>query len=223
MCAQIASVYEPGAQVIIVSDGYIYENQAVPPDEVIAEYHNYLRVLLHDFYHVSFQDGLSLEEGMDTPEKLRFVVQKESVVLTCEDTETAQDMSCFVREDCSCLGVTNEAVPEIVADLQRKTKKYGQLLKRYFPESECIRLSVHPHVDVSKKLGINLIYGHRGTPWHNAVVLVLRKRIGLVVALTNKIDDKQHEHAAFQGLAFLVAKPQVQSETFKHYQQVMDR
>lgn len=66
-------------------------------------------------------------------------------------------------------------VDEIVPQLIAKGNQFSTLVAQEFPQySECIRLSVHcdkQEVNVSHKIPISLIYGHFGTPWHNATVV----------------------------------------------------
>ena len=63
----------------------------------------------------------------------------------------------------------------VVPQLITKGKQFSTLVTQEFPHyNECIRLSVHcdkEEVDLSHKIPISLIYGHFGTPWHNAIVV----------------------------------------------------
>ncbi len=63
----------------------------------------------------------------------------------------------------------------IIPQLVYKGKQFSTLVSTQWPDyDECIRLSVHCDknvVDVSTKIPINIIYGHSGTPWHNAIVI----------------------------------------------------
>ncbi len=209
MCEEITKIYRPGASIIIVSDGHIYQNEIVAPTSIITLYHGYLQHIIrrHRIQRVTFQDGLSLDQRIDSPEKLRDEVGKEiEGSWSSEDEETAHDMFSFVKKDLypgktrktKLSREETEVINAIVRDLMLSTKKYGQFLKRYFPESTTIRLSVHPHNDVSKKLGINLIYGLRGTPWHNSVMLLQSEP---AFTLINDIDIFDSE--LWNGLAYI--------------------
>jgi pyoverdine/dityrosine biosynthesis protein Dit1 len=63
----------------------------------------------------------------------------------------------------------------VVPQLITKGKQFSTLVTQEFPHyNECIRLSVHcdkDEIDLSHKIPISLIYGHFGTPWHNAIVV----------------------------------------------------
>lgn len=63
----------------------------------------------------------------------------------------------------------------VVPQLITKGKQFSTLIAQDFPDyNQCIRLSVHcdkEEIDLSHKIPISLIYGHFGTPWHNAVVV----------------------------------------------------
>lgn len=51
--------------------------------------------------------------------------------------------------------------------------KFGTFVRENYPNyTNYIRLSVHPHADVGEKLGLALVRGQRGTPWHNAIKMV---------------------------------------------------
>jgi len=64
-----------------------------------------------------------------------------------------------------------EKTLETTAALSDCSIKFGFFVSQNFPDYPTyLRLSVHPHKDVSQKLGIQLVQGQSGTPWHNAVV-----------------------------------------------------
>ncbi len=201
---QIEQVY-PLVQITIVSDGYAYKTPVDPDDEVIAHYHALLQGLLTKFSHLSFQDGLSLGGYACDADVLRDAVKSEVVgSWTQENQETADDMAIFIKRDSAFLGLTSANITQVSMTMVQCSMQYGQFLKRYYSEKDFIRLSVHPHTDVSKKLGINLIFGHKGTPWHNAVVVVDGQ-----IVLTNHInyDDLSqpvvHSACHWNGLAYL--------------------
>lgn len=201
---QIEQVYSP-VQITIVSDGYAYKTPVDPDDEVIAHYHAQLQGLLTKFSHLRFQDGLSFGGDACDAGVLRDAVKREVIgSWTQENQETADDMAIFIKRDSAFLGLTSANITQVSMIMVQCSMKYGQFLKKHYPEQDFIRLSVHPHADVSKKLGINLIYRNKGTPWHNAVVVVDEQFV-----LTNHInyDDLSqpivHDLRYWNGLAYL--------------------
>lgn len=206
IAATIAAIY-PYISITIISDGYPYKTIVDPTDDEIKYYHDQLKVLVSNFPHLNFQDGLSLGGGSYSPEDLRAAVACEKLALwTQENEETLTDMQMFIKRDCALLDMPAGQVKAISTAVMLGSTQYGQFLKKYFPESDYIRLSVHPHADVSKKLGINLIYGHKGTPWHNAVIIDGKK-----ISLTSRInysdwqdpEPGMHDLHNWNSLAFL--------------------
>lgn len=182
--AQGIAFFHPKTSITIVSDGYAYKTLTDPSDDEIAMYHHLLQNLVEHFPHVIFQDGLSLGSERIKPEELRSAVAaQKQTAWTLENEETLKDMQIFMKRDCALLHLSDLQIKDLSLMTMIGSSQYAQFLKNYFPEEDYIRLSVHPHTNVSKKLGINIIWGQKGTPWHNAIVINRKK-----ISLTNKID-----------------------------------
>lgn len=123
------------------------------------------------------------QESMETKSDLQKFVQKEFQSTTWDNFFLNQ-----ATQECGHLtgkpkqiqqailtkknSLKKEKVHKSVEDLSTGSMKFGTFVTQEFPNyNHYIRLSVHPHKDVHKKLGISLIHGDKGTPWHNAMVL----------------------------------------------------
>ncbi len=69
--------------------------------------------------------------------------------------------------------IATKKITELVKTMSKGSKAVGAYLEQTLPhyETSYIRLSVHPHENVGKKLAISLIYKSRGTPWQKAPVV----------------------------------------------------
>lgn len=88
------------------------------------------------------------------------------------------------------------------------------LSSTHIPEyASYIRLSVHPSQDVSVKLGINLVFGFRGTPWHNT--LFLRANGASLIARKN-LKEKLLKDSTVKGTYFAHLPQELQEELNKY-------
>ncbi|MFC5724321.1 L-tyrosine/L-tryptophan isonitrile synthase family protein [Streptomyces gamaensis] len=185
LCARIGEIYEPGARMVICSDGHIFGDLIGVPDAHIDAYGDALRALLR-------KEGLSRLSTFDLREvhgEADYDTKRARVVARYAPTEDR--LRAAVREDEQTrrlyLGITRFLVedtagfPGTRSALQRDCKRraygvmarsraWGELIAEHHPRA--VRLSIHPQPAGSRKFGIRLLESTDAwaTPWHTAVL-----------------------------------------------------
>ncbi|MGC4064038.1 MAG: isocyanide synthase family protein [Polyangiaceae bacterium] len=186
LCEQIRSMYEPGAKVIICSDGRVFGDYVGIPDPHITAYQDELAVMLRRFPHLSAYNlddkwpGATFDEMRErlTSEYAESQDAIREAVKTDPDTRRLHlGMSRFLFEDQK--GRTQESnrqlqlrAKEGAIGVIQRSKAWGALVAEQFPGA--LRLSIHPQPCGSSKLGIRL--GRTPdvwlTPWHSVAVKI---------------------------------------------------
>ncbi len=203
---KIKELYEPGAQIILCSDGRVFSDIVGMQEEDVTNYQNELDKIIEnsDFTNISkfnldiFCKGKTflqmrndlMEQYGQSLDALQAKVRrggKHSENL--EDSE-AHRMYCgitrFLFEDSLYPGQTKSRTAiqkdsKIRAyEVIRRSNAWSQLIAERFPNA--VRLSIHPQTCGAEKLGIRFIGTESWmTPWHGVVVntaqgFVLMKR-----------------------------------------------
>ncbi|TQV85995.1 L-tyrosine/L-tryptophan isonitrile synthase family protein [Aliikangiella coralliicola] len=208
LCREIEAIYEPGAKIIICSDGRVFADIIYVPDEHISEYAKGIRAYAekHLSEHISFynledvydrfEDYSSLREELMisygeplTSLRKRIKEQREASTMykgitkfMFEDYQGVEEFSNHSRT-----AIQRKARVAAYRVIQR-SNAWGRLLKKEFPNS--LRLSIHPQYLVSEKIGISMI-GENDvwtTPWHSVVVKDKGKESLLPRAEAEKLD-----------------------------------
>lgn len=195
LCDRVKRYYEPGAQIILCSDGRVFSDVVGMRDEDITSYQKEVARMienlgltsLYTFNLEELSQDLSFDDMRDTLmrqygepiEVLKASVSRgKSVEASIEDRE-ANRLYCgitrFLVEDAMRPGQTQSRT-SIQKDCRirsyaviQRSKAWGELVEKQFPDA--VRLSIHPQSCSSKKLGIRLIEpDHWQTPWHGVAV-----------------------------------------------------
>ncbi|MBH1936958.1 isocyanide synthase family protein [Streptomyces sp. AV19] len=185
LCARIAEVYEPGARLVICSDGHIFGDVIHVPDAHIDAYGDGLRALIRDagLDHLDTFDLRQVHGDADHDTKRRLVTEAYAPSVDAlrervrSDEETARlyrGITRFLVEDTADFAGSRSALQrecrarayEVIA----RSRAWGDLIADHFPRS--VRLSIHPQPVGSEKFGIRLLETADAwaTPWHGAVL-----------------------------------------------------
>ena len=185
LCKRIKEIYEPGARMLICSDGHVFGDLIRVPDAHIDSYGNALRAMI-ETQGLDNIDTFSLEHvygacGYDDKRRL----------LMAEFGEPAQSLRAEVHAGGAIVslyrGVTRFLLEDAAgyegsrAALQRecrarayevirRSRAWGELVARHHPRS--LRMSIHPQSCGSAKFGIALLDSLDSwlTPWHSVAL-----------------------------------------------------
>lgn len=195
LAERIGRIYEPGANIILASDGRVFSDVVGMRDEDVSAYRDELRAMiaemgldristfnLEELYAEASFDEMRAQM-MDTfgpsIEAMRASVKRAAKDPAATDADRELNrlycgITRFLVEDASFPGQTlsrnaiqKQARVRAYQVIQR-SQAWSGLVEQYF--SEAVRLSIHPHGCGSKKLGIHFIATANGdnwmTPWH---------------------------------------------------------
>lgn len=188
MCSEIARLYEPGASIMICSDGHVFADLVGLTDQVVDDYFHELRRLIEEA-QLDRIDLFSLRcVGFGEPDLARRVLVEEfgqsleeiheQVVCDPSTTKVFNGMSRFVFEDMVALqeNLTRTALRKkakaLTYQMMQRSISWSNLVSEQFPDA--VRLSVHPQSTHSPKFGVHLMSTGDNwlTPWHGTVLEV---------------------------------------------------
>ncbi|NWJ72652.1 L-tyrosine/L-tryptophan isonitrile synthase family protein [Pseudonocardia sp. ICBG1122] len=183
--AEIAAVHEPGARVLVCSDGHVFADLIGVPDPHVDDYGAALRDLAaaERLPGFEFFDLAHAYPGRSHDER--------RVLLDRLWAPTVEQLRQRCRTDPSeralYLGIVRFLVEDAAdhegsrAALQRRSRErayrvvarsnaWSALVADRFPDG--VRLSIHPHPAGSSKLGVRLVRADDAwtTPWHSCAV-----------------------------------------------------
>lgn len=197
LCTQIQKIYSPGAQVILCSDGRVFNDVLDINDNDVTHYQQELALLLNETSFVSastfnLDDVYSdlsfdqmrhrlMEQYGEPLEIIRDSVRKgNSMPCSIEDEETHRHYcgtTRFLFEDAMRPGQTLSRTALQKSSRQRayvviqRSRAWSALIEERFPNA--VRLSIHPQTCGTPKLGIRLMEAENWmTPWHGVAVNV---------------------------------------------------
>ncbi len=189
MCKKITAVYEPGAEVIICSDGRVFSDIVMVSDEVIDEYSLWIKDIIQDFnlIHLStfdMDDCYNELKGPELRERLVWQYAKSTeeiryLVVNNEDFKGLfNGVHKFMIEDqmglLSNAGVSknqiNKNTKNLTYELLRRSDAWSSLLLDKFDDA--LRLSIHAYPLTNEKFGVKLVDSSEkwATPWHNVTL-----------------------------------------------------
>jgi pyoverdine/dityrosine biosynthesis protein Dit1 len=190
LCSRISEFYEPGAKIIICSDGRVFADVVRIPDQHVTDYNKGLREIAQDMglTHVEFFDLDDVYPSLTDHAALRedlMVLYGEALKPLQERCRTQPEAGAMYRgitkflfEDFCGLEEFKSLSRNAIQELARvgayrviqRSNAWSRLLADRFPDA--VRLSIHPQYRVSEKIGINLIEATDcwATPWHSVVV-----------------------------------------------------
>ncbi|PHH78250.1 hypothetical protein CDD82_3146 [Ophiocordyceps australis] len=215
MAAAIGDAYEPGAKVLVVSDGLIYNDILGVDDEQVWDYGQVLRQLAkrnrldhldflrqNDFAQVECS---SKEEYLRNAAKIRQKILQQMPQDLDFDTIVATDADLiltyrgyirFLKLDLAqdCISMTKARREKRIKEAARKMVLRGwafrtAIIAKY---PDCIRLSIHPSVAASK-ISMCLVpqQGRVQTPWHSALVRAVDGTI--TMSHVTRVNNLTHE------------------------------
>lgn len=188
MCEDIARVYKPGAEITICADGRLFADLVQVSDEEVTAYTTELRHMITAL-RITAIEVVNLEDlvtGMSFDNARAQVIQQYA-----EDTTTLRekikqseqykamfngmhrfisDDRAYAEPDKSKSRIKEEAKDIAVGVIQR-SNAWTRFLGHYYPHA--LRLSIHPQLPHSEKIGIRLTKAVDEwiTPWHGVIVL----------------------------------------------------
>jgi pyoverdine/dityrosine biosynthesis protein Dit1 len=192
ICQQIQTLYKPGAKVLIYSDGLAYTSLLDISESTYKSYQkdlNTLSAFFNEYISIHYPQDLDLNLKEKAPfdqetfqdithfmeEELNCTKWKE--IFDIKAKELLPDMAEKLKNKMTrkkAQLALNKKRNELIKDKSRAlaleasqlSYVFGQAVKNDLKNVPYIRLSIHPHQNISEKLTIPVIYGSRGTPWH---------------------------------------------------------
>ena len=193
LCDRIKQVYQPGARIILCSDGRVFSDVVGMRDEDVTAYQQELSKMIADLGLTSISsfnlEELYEESGFDQMrgqlmqqygESVDFLKasvsngDQETVRLYCGITRFLVEDAMFPGQKKSRTAIQKECRIRAYEVIQR-SQAWSELIEARF--ADAVRLSIHPQGCGAKKLGIRLINSTFGpenwqTPWHGVAVEV---------------------------------------------------
>lgn len=187
VCHTIEEIYEPGAEVLICSDGRVFSNLVGIDDENVTLYNRELKKIIssYGFSHISlfnledfFTDKSfdEMREALD--ETYAEPLQQIKMRVKNERNEMLMfnGIHRFLLDDFMNIDTDNSKnkIRKYTKDLAYKviqrSHAWSELVGHRFPEY--IRLSIHPQEFGSKKFPVRLVMtdNHWRTPWHSVAL-----------------------------------------------------
>jgi len=186
-CCEISKIYLPGAEVIICSDGRVFNDLVFVSDEHLQQYKNSINHIiksrnfnflktydLEDYYNCQTFNSMRQIFCLEHADDLDKV--KSEITADEQSQQLFNGIHRFLKEDMLSLKkeMSKNQICKKSKDLAYKvvqrSRAWDNLLKTTFPET--LRLSIHPYPLSHHKFGIKLVpSSHRwATPWHNVVI-----------------------------------------------------
>ncbi len=224
LCRRVQTVYAPGARMVLCSDGRVFSDVVGIAESDITTYQHDLSALIEELGATSLStfnlddvfEGCAFDD-MRTRLMQNHGTPLETLQAAVREGGEPKRMYCgitrFLFEDglrpdmtISKTALQKECRRRAYEVVQR-SKAWDGLLATCFPDA--VRLSIHPQVCGSRKLGIHLMETADGwlTPWHGVAVevdgaFVLRKRREVEEAgATLVFANGRPSHYVMQGAA----------------------
>lgn len=188
-CEEIASLYAPGARVVVCSDGHVFSDLVgVNDDDVTLYTESISNMIREQKYHRI--DIFTTKHAF--PHSQNFVHMRSMLVDQC-----GQDLSSlrqavvdnvytrskfngihrFIFEDTLARNSSasrnriREESKLIAYQVVQRSDSWGGCIAKHFPGA--MRLSIHPQPEMSVRIGFQLVVSadNWATPWHNAAIL----------------------------------------------------
>lgn len=188
LCDSIAQVYEPGAQVVICSDGRVFSDLVHVPDPHVTAYGLAIRDLierldLHSLRIFNLEDAMPstrdygqmrdvlVQDHAETLEQIR-----ERVIANEDEKQLFNGIHRFLFEDVVVLkpelsrSKSREVSKRAAYGVIQRSHAWSHLLAGVFENA--VRLSIHPQSPSSVKIGVRLLPSEDiwRTPWHSTVL-----------------------------------------------------
>lgn len=209
LCERIGRIYEPGAKVILASDGRVFSDLIGIRDKDVSAYRNELCEMIKDldltaiatfnleelYLGVSYDEMRRhfMEEYGETIDDLQAAVRRAAQDPGASDLDLELHRLCggitrFLVEDATFPGQTksrNALQKECrirAYEVIQRSQAWGGVVEHEFPDA--VRLSIHPQICGAKKLGIQLSVPAESdnwlTPWHAVAIEIEAGRFKLI-------------------------------------------
>jgi pyoverdine/dityrosine biosynthesis protein Dit1/AcrR family transcriptional regulator len=188
MCQEIGSIYKPGAQITICSDGRIFSELVGVSDYDVSEYVAGIAEMIerHGIKHIDIINLEDIGSGNNFDEMRTNLINDyaEDLESLRSNVKHKPEMQGFfngihrfitedrlaIEKDKSKTRIKQES-KLIALKVIQHSNAWTRLLGRVYPEA--IRLSIHPYPVHSRKIGIQLTKAEDNwlTPWHGAIAL----------------------------------------------------
>jgi len=186
--SKINAIYEPGAKIIICSDGTVFSDLVGVKDEDVTLYHNEILNITKK-YNLTNIELFNLEDvwqgvSCDTMREnlLKYfatpiVKIRNDIKNNLEEKNMFNGVHRFILEDMYIKSESvisknqaREQAKKISYYVMQRSHAWSDLIKSLFPQS--VRFSIHPYRCGSNKFAISLIPNSNrwATPWHNVIV-----------------------------------------------------
>lgn len=189
LCQDINIIYQPGARVIICSDGRVFSDVVNVNDSDVSCYQDEIRQTITrcQLSHIttySLDDYFSHQnhEQMRVFLQENFQQTQESLKHNIKNDESMKllfnGMHRFLFEDYAenyqalSRNALRKKTKDATYQVILRSNAWSEFIKTQFPNT--LRLSIHPQSCGSDKLGIQMIQSNSAwaTPWHNVVVKI---------------------------------------------------
>lgn len=183
--AEIAAVHEPGARVLVCSDGHVFADLIGVPDDHVDDYGAALRDLVHterlpgfEFFDLSHAYPGHDHDGRRALLDRCWAPSVDELRDRCrtDPSERALYLGIvrFLVEDAADHDGSRAALQrrsrERAYRVVARSNAWSALVADRFPDA--VRLSIHPHPAGAAKLGVRLVRAADAwtTPWHSCAV-----------------------------------------------------
>ncbi|MEV6978440.1 isocyanide synthase family protein [Kitasatospora sp. NPDC093806] len=186
-CDYVCHFYEPGAKITICSDGHVFSDLVGVADEDVTAYRTELEALLKAIGSDSIttyglEDAFQSTDYAEQRDKLtnQYALSVEEIRQRALDDPAARGifdgMHRFMFEDqwAQSEGRSRNSVREsskgLAYQVIQRSDAWSVLVEDFFPDA--LRLSIHPQVPHSKKIGVHMIRTRDNwlTPWHGVAL-----------------------------------------------------
>lgn len=188
---EIKSIYSPGVEISICSDGRVFSDLLRISDNEVTEYGETLRSMVEGAHPGAFTffnldkvySSLSCFETMREDLMVSYGESLSDLIYRTRTEPHAKSMylgiTRFIFEDFSGVepfknlarNAIQKASKLVSYRVIQRSNAWSRLLKEHFPKA--VRLSIHPQFRVSEKIGIYLGDAENAwvTPWHAVAVV----------------------------------------------------
>ncbi|MGQ3887894.1 L-tyrosine/L-tryptophan isonitrile synthase family protein [Legionella sp. CNM-1927-20] len=187
LCHEIKQLHAPGVELIICSDGRVFNDLVLVTDADVDIYQQEVKLIitenkltylstfsLDDVYtHCSYEtmrERLINEFGEPLASLKKRVLANEILLYQFNGIHRfIIEDQLYLRRDISKNQIRKEA-KQVAYEVLRRSNAWSNLLANHFPYA--VRLSIHPQPCGSEKLGIQFLPSTNcwATPWHNVLL-----------------------------------------------------
>lgn len=187
ICGEIARLHRPGAVTHVCSDGHVFADLVNVTDANVDRFQGEIEEIVARFGFTKLRtfSARRVYPEHDGDALRRRLVREHAKDLDatraeCLETDEGRALWCgihrFLFEDDLVLfpdlsrNRVRERAKQRAYEVIRRSQAFSSLVAATFPDA--VRLSIHPHVHASAKLGVRLVPSDDrwATPWHNVLV-----------------------------------------------------